>query len=156
MHSNLATLFDCLFLISHQSRAAIPMEEAMMEKLIEKKRITAELSQVDLMLSGMKKNHPQRNAMIRKKTALIADLDMVKDDIANDGADIISDHAVLRWLERKHKIDINKIRKTIMTPALENALKSGFNYYSDGEVVYVFHAGRLKTVIPVNKLEQVA
>ena len=37
----------------------------------------------------------------------------------------ITDHAVLRYLERKYGFDIEKIRKEMLTPAVSLAISSG-------------------------------
>lgn len=37
----------------------------------------------------------------------------------------VSDHAILRYLERKYNLDIKGIRKEILTPAIIQAIKAG-------------------------------
>jgi hypothetical protein len=50
----------------------------------------------------------------------------------------ISDHAVLRYLERVHGIDVEAIRKTMMSPAVHAAVMIG------GDTVKLSSGARLK------------
>jgi len=39
----------------------------------------------------------------------------------------ISDHAIVRWLERRHNVDMDEIKKEILTPQIESQAKQLLN-----------------------------
>ncbi len=52
-------------------------------------------------------------------------LDLQSDLTSRKGNIGVSDHAVLRYLERKFNLDIESIRDEILTPTIRDAIKCG-------------------------------
>lgn len=59
----------------------------------------------------------------------------------------LTDHAVIRWLERVEGIDIAKVEREIMTPATITALKAGATGIIVRGHVLKAKAGRIMTVV---------
>lgn len=58
----------------------------------------------------------------------------------------ISDHAVIRFLERKYNIEFEDVRKEIMTNNLREAIESGCTKYKSNGFEYII---KEKTVITI-------
>jgi hypothetical protein len=132
----------------------LTMDDIRKERAIVLKSLTT----VERQLASINRKHPERAALLRQKERLLDELRDLKRKTARhfkfDGAELISDHAVVRWLERKCGIDMNRLRSLIVTEPLKFAIDSADKYWSDGEVVFVIEHGAVQTVIPVNQLNE--
>lgn len=59
---------------------------------------------------------------------------------------VVTDHAVLRFMERVYGVDVDGVRQLIATPALVAAYKAGASKYVDGDVEYVLRDNGVVTV----------
>ena len=59
----------------------------------------------------------------------------------------VTDHAVIRYLERVKGIDIERIRKEIETPTVRAALRIGASGVRSKGVQYVIKGGKIVTVL---------
>ena len=59
---------------------------------------------------------------------------------------VVSDHALLRWLERVWKINLDTVRAEIMTPEVLAAAKAGATALTQGGVTRVLDRGRVVTI----------
>ena len=60
---------------------------------------------------------------------------------------IVSDHALIRWLERAHGIEMEDIRKVLEEKVRPYAKAGCTRFVSDG-LHFEFRGGRLVTVLP--------
>lgn len=60
---------------------------------------------------------------------------------------IVTDHAVLRYLERKGLINVPKVRKKIMSKPLKNSIRQGASGYIKDGLKYVIQDGRVVTIL---------
>ena len=127
------------------------------DKLRERQQLVAEVQSLDYQLSQLKRSAPSRKGIIERREVLVRQLQAIK--AVNHkyyNNDVISDHAVLRWLERKHGIDIAKLKKLMLTEPLQEAIKTGGRFWADEDVVFVIEGKRVQTIIPVNELREQA
>lgn len=61
---------------------------------------------------------------------------------------VISDHAVCRYMERKHGADFDIVRREMMTPELATALAMDNERHKDGDIEYIIKNGKIVTVVP--------
>ncbi len=64
----------------------------------------------------------------------------------------VSDHAVLRWLERHLEFDIEAIRASILTPERQEAIRCGvarIHCPAEGVTLCIADDGTVKTVLPI-------
>lgn len=119
-----------------------------------------ELDKINLTLGTIDKSHPKRADYIRQKIFAEDSLRkakearkqiiFVKRGVIESNRDEVSDHAVIRWLERKHKIDVDKIKAIIY-----NEMRRG-ELNSHNQVVYgdhVFVLSKDNTIVTVLDLE---
>ncbi len=69
----------------------------------------------------------------------------------------VSDHALLRWLERHLLIDIEAVRESILTPERLDAIRCGaarIHCRAEGVVLVVAEDGTIKTVLPTKALRK--
>lgn len=59
----------------------------------------------------------------------------------------VSDHALVRWIERVHDFSLDEFRQAIVDRDVYAALKSGATRYTCDGVEYVMDRGRIITVI---------
>jgi hypothetical protein len=59
---------------------------------------------------------------------------------------VVTDHAVLRFMERVLNIDVEEIRRAIATPGLVAAFRAGASKYADGNVEYILKDNGVVTV----------
>lgn len=64
----------------------------------------------------------------------------------------VSDHAIIRYLERVEGLDVDSIRKKILTPFISDAARLGALSASTGGFKYVFKNSTVITVIPRSAL----
>ena len=57
----------------------------------------------------------------------------------------VSDHAVLRYLERKYNLDTDAIRKEILTPQALAAIKRGATSFSEDNIKFLVQDGVVLT-----------
>lgn len=129
----------------------------MSELFRERSKLVKSMMQIDAELSGLRKSAPKRAELVRQKQRLIMEMQNLKIAKVADYApnETITDHAVLRWLERKHGINIKRIRDLMLTDEVREAIDENQpqrRYWSDGDVVFVIEHGAVQTVIPVNAL----
>lgn len=65
--------------------------------------------------------------------------------------EVVTDHAVIRWLERVEGIDMKAIRKKILNTDVQSALKMKASSYTSEDMIYKFRNGRVITVIARGK-----
>lgn len=66
----------------------------------------------------------------------------------------VSDHAVLRWLERYLEIDIEAVRASILTPERVAAIRCGAVHIrcpAEGVILCISQDGTVKTVLPIKE-----
>lgn len=61
---------------------------------------------------------------------------------------IVTDHAVIRYLERVYEMDIAKLRAEILSPQVRAALKLGASAVNVGEFRYVLEGNTVITIHP--------
>jgi hypothetical protein len=59
----------------------------------------------------------------------------------------VSDHAVLRYLERTGRVDLDTIRQEILTPNLVTAVKAGVTKYKVNGFTFIIENGIVVTVV---------
>lgn len=59
----------------------------------------------------------------------------------------ISDHAILRYLERYYNLDINKIKQEILTPNVISAIKAGVKKITINNIEFPIRDGVIVTSI---------
>jgi len=92
----------------------------------------------------LKNKIDKNNSLIKKHQQELDEL------IASSGTLLVSEHAILRYLQRTYKLDLSKIEKEIMTPKLLQQVKDlGNGTYHNGDI-------RIKVIdnIVVTILEQ--
>ncbi len=121
--------------------------------------------EVDAQLAMTAKRSPARAEFIKQKAILLYELKAVKRKLQDswdkerrfaDKECPVTDHALVRWLERKHQIDTHGLKAKMLCDSLRSAITSNQKYWSDGEVVFVIDEGIVRTVIPVTHLEEIA
>lgn len=125
-------------------------------------RILQQLSDVEKELGRTKRSSSKRPALIERKELLLRSLReesiRLKEckNVRKESPDHpITDHALVRWLERKAKIDIQSLKDRILTAELQSALSSGERaHWSDGEMVFVLANSRVITVIRKDEMWQ--
>lgn len=66
----------------------------------------------------------------------------------------ISDHAILRWLERVHRMDIEAIKKEILTPDRMAAVKLGAHRIKTGDYTIIIADNTVVTVLSKEQLRE--
>lgn len=64
----------------------------------------------------------------------------------------VSDHALLRWLERALEMDLDAIRKTILTDTVRAGIEAGAKRIHVPEMrvtLIIAESGAIKTVLPI-------
>lgn len=61
--------------------------------------------------------------------------------------EIITDHAVLRYIERHHQIDIKQLRKELLTPTMKNMIEFGAEGIKTETGQWKVRDGRIVTFI---------
>jgi hypothetical protein len=126
-------------------------------------KILAELSEVEGRLSGTLRTSSCRAGLIERKNLLLRNLREEKLRIKRANMDIrshretreaspITDHALVRWLERKHGLDTDRLRDAILTDALREALDAN-RWHDDGELTYVISDHVVVTIFPTPKAQ---
>lgn len=67
---------------------------------------------------------------------------------------IVTDHALLRYLERYLQVDMEAVRASILTPSVVEAIRCGATAVhcpAEGMTLIVSEAGAIKTVLPLKK-----
>lgn len=59
----------------------------------------------------------------------------------------ITDHAIVRFLERKGFINIKKLKEELLTPGLIQAIVSGANSYKEDNFEFIIKQGKVITII---------
>ena len=120
----------------------------------EKKRLIAEGSAIDARLSLLKRKSPGRAELVARKHEITARLSVLKAEARlSYNEDTISNHALIRWLERRHGIDVKRLKRAMMTDGLSAALLAGDRFWTDGNFIFVIQCGQVKTVIPFTQVE---
>jgi hypothetical protein len=86
---------------------------------------------------------PAGAAPVRTGRARIASIDGKPPAVTE-----VSDHAVVRYLERVMGIDVESVRRRIMTPRIEAAIKAGVTRIRTAEGVVVSRQGVITTWLP--------
>jgi len=66
----------------------------------------------------------------------------------------VTDHALLRWIERHLQVDIEALRKSILTPSVVEAIECGASAVqcpAEGVTLIVAQDGAIKTVLPIKR-----
>jgi hypothetical protein len=66
------------------------------------------------------------------------------------GRDIVTDHAVLRYLERVYGVDVSALRRRIERVTAEARKQGASGLTSDGVKYTISHAGRIVTITGSN------
>jgi len=68
----------------------------------------------------------QIGANDKERAILVAEKKSIEDHIRESHEQVIvSDHAVVRYLERKYGFDVDEVRREILTPQVKNAVNVG-------------------------------
>jgi len=62
----------------------------------------------------------------------------------------VSDHAVLRYLERRYKTDVEAIRQEILTPCRVAAIKAGASQITVAGLTFKISDGVITTILKRN------
>lgn len=124
--------------------------------------------------SGGWKFNPEGSEKVKEKDELVRKIKEInlKIKVADDnimrlreeqtledrGADAVTDHAVVRWLERRHGIDVHKVREVIVKEAIKGEIsnkinKKGCLYVESGNMVYVVNDKMTTILTCFNKEE---
>jgi hypothetical protein len=123
--------------------------------------ILAELSEVEGRLSGTLRTSNCRAELLERKNLLLRNLREENLRIKRENMEIrrqareaspITDHALVRWLERKHGLDTDRLRDAILTDALREALDAN-RWHDDGELTYVIRDHVVVTIFPTPKAQ---
>lgn len=125
-------------------------------------RIIEQMGEIDKKLSRMVRCSPGRADLIDQKGLLLRQLREQKLRIAAAKASPqpgtvecrVSDHALVRWLERRHGIDVDRLKAMILTDGLRTAIRAKQGHWSDGRVVYAISDCTVVTVLPMTNLER--
>ena len=124
-------------------------------------KIRAELSEVEGRLAGTLRTSSHRAALLERKDLLLRNLreqnlriKRAKQEIVREARERspITDHALVRWLERKHGLDTDRLRDAILTDALRAALDAN-RWHDDGELTYVISDRVVVTIFPTPKAQ---
>ncbi len=116
-------------------------------------KILAELSEVEGRLSGTLRTSTCRAGLLERKNLLLRNLREENLRIKRENmASPITDHALVRWLERKHGLDSDRLRDAILTDALREALDAN-RWHDDGELTYVIRDHVVVTIFPTQKAQ---
>jgi hypothetical protein len=66
----------------------------------------------------------------------------------SDAAFIVTDHAVVRWLQRVHGVEVDFFREEIAS-IVRDALYAGAKSLRKDGFEYQFHDGKLMTIVPI-------
>jgi hypothetical protein len=121
-------------------------------------KIFGELKEVERRLAGTLKTSSYRAELLERKELLLLNLREENLRIKKAKQDIraarrespVTDHALVRWLERKHGLDTDRLRDAILTDALRQALDAN-RWHDDGELTYVISDRVVVTVVPTPK-----
>ncbi|WP_020474493.1 hypothetical protein [Zavarzinella formosa] len=121
-----------------------------------RRRIKSKLTEVESWLSGLKKSSSKRQELIELKDSLLVQLREQNIRLEDTRRRLrqtprnhaVTDHALVRWLERNHGIDVLGLKDAILTDELQAAIASGQEQWSDGKMLFVLQDGRVITVIP--------
>jgi hypothetical protein len=123
-----------------------------------RQRIVEQLTGVEKDLSSTMKTSPRRIGLLEQKNALLVQLReetlrlkearRVRHETPREHA--VTDHALVRWIERKCKVDVQALKDKVLSDGLRAALDSQQDYWCDGELVFVLHDGLVLTVYPGN------
>ncbi|MNU42707.1 hypothetical protein D3C71_314730 [compost metagenome] len=67
----------------------------------------------------------------------------------------VTDHALLRWIERHLQVDIEALRASILTPSVVEAIECGASAVhcrEEGVTLIVAESGAIKTVLPIKRV----
>ena len=95
------------------------------------------------------------NDLIDKKRVLENDIENILNEIKNKrqfnevikNKNFLTDHAIIRFLERKKFIDIKKLKEELLTPGLVNAIIAGAKSYREDRYEYIIKQGKVITII---------
>ena len=59
---------------------------------------------------------------------------------------VVTDHALVRWLERVYELDVDALRERILTDKVKTALKTGAHRAIIDGLEYGFSDGRITTI----------
>jgi hypothetical protein len=119
-------------------------------------KIRAELSEVESRLSGTLRTSINRAGLLERRDLLLRNLreenlriKRAKQEVRSEARkrSPITDHALVRWLERKHGLDTDRLRDAILTDALRGALDAN-QWHDDGELTYVISDNVVVTIFP--------
>lgn len=118
--------------------------------------ILSKLASVEKQLAGSVKRSSKRQGLLAEKMDLLRLLREQKLRITAAKSSSnritmkncpISDHAIIRWLERKHDIAVDKLRSLMLADGLIEALRGGQQYWCDGDYYYMIRDGIVVTVL---------
>ena len=96
----------------------------------------------------MKKAHQEASAkssnvdkLKNEQISICASLTAVSKEIG------VSDHALMRYLERKYKFDFEQYREEILTPVVKQAIKAGATSINVGGVSFKVTSNTITTTI---------
>lgn len=64
----------------------------------------------------------------------------------------VTDHALVRWLERVKGVDVAALKSELLTDDLVAAARLGAKKYKSGDLIYALNGGKVITVM--NKSEE--
>jgi hypothetical protein len=86
----------------------------------------------------------ERNTLMQSRNSILREIER-RTETPEEPA--ISDHALLRYIERVIGIDLDELRRQIMTPTLESAIRMGAKSLVDNGVTYRIQNGKVITLM---------
>lgn len=60
----------------------------------------------------------------------------------------ITDHAVVRYMERKYGADFDIVRQEIWTPDLQTSVRKGKKQHIEDGIIFIIKEGKIVTCVP--------
>lgn len=115
-----------------------------------KNKIEIEIDKLDDQLNKLRDEKRKIEKNIENILNDIKNKKQLNENIKNKN--FITDHALIRFLERKKGIDIKKIKEEILTPKVIQALLTGAQSYKENGFEYIFKQGKIITIIDLEKM----
>ena len=106
-----------------------------------------ELTDLKLELAVLQKQHSLTTSKMAKINNRIAEIKKAK----SLETPSVTDHAILRMLERNYGFDTKSIVDQILSPDVRVAIKSGAQKFTKDGLEYVFKDGLVVTIINHNR-----
>lgn len=110
-----------------------------------KSKIDLEVEKLESQLNDLRDNKRSIEKQIENLINEIKNKKQLNETIKNKN--FITDHAIIRFLERKKYINIKQIKEEILTPGLVQAILYGAHSYKEDRYEYIIKQGKVITII---------